>query len=298
MRVSSSAFSESLTTQLQRLGQRQAQLQNQVATGQRITNVSDDPASMGRVMNVQAETQQIQQYSRNNDHATEISQTTFSSVNELKKMSDRAGELGILGGGVTNADSSKAYAMEANQMLEQVVQVANTQHNGNYIFGGTKTDKPPFEVTRDSDGNITAVSYKGADSAASFRVGEGSSISPFTDGETNKQFADFANNLVSLRDGLKAQDTAVLKAAQVKLQTSEDNFISTISDIGAVQTRLEANGTENQSRFTSLQGLTSQETDIDLAQAMVKLTQTQSAYSAAMQSGAKILQTSLLDYLQ
>jgi len=37
--------------------------------------------------------------------------------------------------------------------------------------------------------------------------------------------------------------------------------------------------------------------DADLAQTLVRLNQTQTAYQAAMQSGAQLLQSSLLDYL-
>lgn len=297
MRVTSTSFSVALMSQLQNIGQRQAQLQNQVSTGLRISNLSDDPAAMGRVLNSQTEIQQIQQFAHNNDFAMEVSKTTFASVNEMKTISDRAGELALLGGGPTSADSSKAYAAETNQMLEQMVQVANTKYNGNYIFGGTATDQPPFEAQRDANGNITSVSYVGAASAAQFEVGEGSITSPYTNGVTNQQFADFANNLVALRDALKNQNPAALTAAQGQLQTSEDDLLNTVSDIGAVQTRLEANAAENQSRFSSLQGLSAQDTNIDLATTMVKMSQSQTAYSAAAQAGAKILQNSLLDYL-
>jgi flagellin-like hook-associated protein FlgL len=42
----------------------------------------------------------------------------------------------------------------------------------------------------------------------------------------------------------------------------------------------------------------SQEADADLAQTIVQLTQTQTAYQAALQSGGQILSQSLLDYLR
>lgn len=298
MRVSSSAFSEVLTSQLQRLQQQQADLQKQVSTGQRITNLSDDPAAMARVLNLQAETRQIQQFEANNTRATGVSQATYSSVSAFKKLSDRAGELALLGSGVPSPDSSKAYAAETNQMLEQMVQTGNTQYSGQYIFGGSKTDKPPYTVVRDASGNITSVSYQGGASAPQVRIGEDATISPYTDGTANQQFADFANHLVSLRDALNPQDAAKLAAIQSDLRTSEDHILTTISDIGAIQTRLESSSIQNQARFASLQSLTSQDTDVDLAPTMVKLTQATTAYQAAMQSGARILQTSLLDYLK
>jgi flagellin-like hook-associated protein FlgL len=38
--------------------------------------------------------------------------------------------------------------------------------------------------------------------------------------------------------------------------------------------------------------------DVDLADALVRLNEIQNAYTAALQSGATLLQTSLLDYIR
>ena len=40
------------------------------------------------------------------------------------------------------------------------------------------------------------------------------------------------------------------------------------------------------------------ETDVDIAQSMVDLTKTQTAYQAALQAGAQVLRLSLLDYVR
>jgi flagellar hook-associated protein 3 FlgL len=108
MRIPDLNNSDSLLSNLQRLSSRQSGLQTQVATGQRITKPSDDPQAMGRVLDLQAEKQRLQQYASNADRGLEINQTTYSSVTELKKISDRAGELGVLGVGTLDPTSSKA----------------------------------------------------------------------------------------------------------------------------------------------------------------------------------------------
>ncbi len=298
MRVPSSAFSDTLSSQLQHLGQQQAQLQNQVSTGLRITNLSDDPAAAGRVLGLQTETKRMQQYQRNNGQATELTQAAYSALNSIKTISDRAGELVTLGSGASSADSTQAYAKESNQMLEQFLQAANTKYDNAYLFGGTVTDTTPFVAERDASGNITSISYQGGANSPEFEVGEGATISPYTSGESNQELADFGNALVSLRDALTHQDSSALTSTvQSSLQNSEDDILNTVSTIGAVQTRLAATSTQNQARFSSLQNLTSTDTDADLATTTVKLSQTNNAYQAALESGAKIMQMSLLDYL-
>ena len=284
--------------QLQKLFARQTQLQAQIATGQRITDPSDDPAAVSRLLSLGAQKQDLQQFTRNQGRATQISQSVFSSLSSLKTISDRAGEIGVLGSGTIGSDSYKAYAAELNQMIEQAVQGGNTKLGSEYLFGGTKTDAPPFEATRDVDGNITSVAYNGAASGAQMQTSEGSLISPFTDGATNQQLGDFVNNLVALRDALTNEDPAAVQAAATTLHGSEDDLLVAISGVGAIQTRLEADGAQNASRFSDLEKLISQDADADLAQTVVKFQQAQNAYQAALQSGAQVVHLSLLDYLQ
>ena len=298
MRIPNSSISDSLVSRLQKLTTSQANLQAQVSSGQRITSASDDPAAMAHVLDLQTEQQKVQQWARNGDRAIGVSQATYSAVKDLKGISDRAGELSVLGVGANGPDAYRAYSTETNALIEQALQVANTQYAGQQLFGGTQTDTAPFTATRDASGNITAVSYTGTAAAAQFRVSEGTTLSPQTDGATNQKFADFLNNLVSLRDALKTQSTPGVQAAQTGLHNSETDIVTTIGDIGATQTRLESSKAMNGSRFTELQQATSSETDVDLAQTVVKLTQAQTAYQAALQSGAQILQHSLLDYIR
>ena len=298
MRVPSSTFSDTVALQLQKLFARQTILQSQIATGQRITGPADDPTAMSRVLGLAAEKRGIQQFFRNQGHATQVSQAVFSSLSGLKTISDRAGELGVLGADATNSAAYPGYAAELNGLIEEAVQNGNARSGSEYLFGGTKTDAAPFEATRDADGNITGVTYAGAATAAQIQTGEGSLISPFTNGAVNQQLGDFVNNLISLREALTAKDPAAVQTAATSLHGSEDDLLVAISGVGAVQTRLEADGAQNASRFADVEKLIAQDADADLAQTVVKFQQAQTAYQAALQSGAQVMHLSLLDYLQ
>ena len=298
MRIPHNSFSGTLVSQLQSLTARQSALQNQAATGQRITDPSDDPAAIARVLRLQGEKREIQQFSRNNDRALNVSQSSFSAIEQLKHVSDRAGEMAVLGTGTTSQDAFRAYGAETDQMIEQALQTANVKYSGEHLFGGTKSDAPPFTATRDAAGRITAITYVGAATGAEIRTSEGAKLSPFTSGAENQKLADFINNLVGLRDALQSGSGAAVQAVQPALETSENDFLVTMSGIGAKQTRLESDRSQNEARFVELEKLTSAETDADLASTVVKLTQAQTAYQAALQSGSKILEMSLLDYIR
>ena len=67
---------------------------------------------------------------------------------------------------------------------------------------------------------------------------------------------------------------------------------------GAINERLNSTSAIAYNRTESLERQISDEADADLAQTLVRLTETQNAYQAALQSAGKILNQSLLDYIR
>jgi len=299
MRVSSNTVSDGIVRQIQQLSSQQAKLQTQVATGQRISQPEDDPAAVGRVLNLESERRQLSQFGRNATRALEITRASFSGLQGVKKISDRAGELATLGAGALGTDAMNAYATETDQLIEQAVQLGNTRFNGDYIFAGTAVDTPPFTVVRDATtGEISSVTYAGNAAQSDIPLSEAASVTPGTSGATNAGLADFLNNLIALRNALQSGNSAAVSATQPALADSEDLVVSAIADNGGVQTRIEASQAQQSDRTTSLDSLVSSETDADLPNTIVKLTQTQTAYQAALQSAASIMRLSLLDYIK
>ena len=70
MRVATSTVSDTIVRQIQLLSSQQSKLQNQVATGQRISQPEDDPAAVGRVaFNLETERRHVTQYANNTSKA-------------------------------------------------------------------------------------------------------------------------------------------------------------------------------------------------------------------------------------
>lgn len=297
MRITNNTLSENIVRQIQQLGSQQAKLQTQVASGQRIFNPEDDPTAVGRVLGLESEQRRIAQYTRNADRAFEVSQASFSGLQQIKKVSDRATEIGTLGTGAISPAAAQAYASELDQLIEQTLQLANTKFRNDYLFAGTAVDAAPFAATRDAGGRVTAVAYAGNAERAAIPLSENAAIAPGTTGETNLGIRDFLTQLVALRDALGAGDSAAVSAAQTGLVASEDGLVSALAEHGGVQTRIEANRAQQQQRADNIESLVSGETDADLPSTIVRLNQAQTAYQAALQSAANIMRISLLDYI-
>lgn len=297
MRITTNTISDSIVRQIQQLGGQQARLQNQVGTGQRIFQPEDDPSAVGRVLDLETEQRQLTQYGRNATRALNLSEAVFSGLQGIKKVSDRATELGTLGAGATSPDAMRAYASEADQLIEQALQLANSRLGNDYLYAGTAVDQPPFVATR-TNGKITGIAFVGNGGSTEIPLSSSSSVVPGTSATTNAGIEAFLNHLVTLRDGLSGADTAQVNTAQSGLIAAEDVLVSALGENGGIQARIEAAQSQQNDYATSLVSLISKETDADLPSTIVKLTQTQTAYQAALQSAANIMKISLLDYIR
>ncbi len=298
MRITTNTLSQNIVRQIQQLGTQQAKLQTQVATGQRIFQPEDNPTAVGRVLGLESEQRRLSQFANNAGRALEVSQATFAGLQQIKKVSDRATEIGTLGTGAIGIDASRAYASEVDQLVEHTLQLANTRFRNDYLFAGTAVDASPFTVTRDASGKVTAAAYAGNSDRSAIQLSENSTIMPGSTGDTNLGLRDFINQLVALRDALSTGTSPGVVAAQTSLIASEDRLVSSLAEHGGVQIRIEANRAQQLQRGDNLEILISGETDADMPSTIVRLNQSQTAYQAALQSAANIMRISLLDYIQ
>jgi flagellar hook-associated protein 3 FlgL len=311
MRVSSNGFPNNLAVQLNQLMARQNRLQDQVASGQKVTLPEDNPGAVQRVLDLQTQSLATNQYQANISRVQEMATTTYTAVQGLKTISDRAGEIATLADGLSSPDELASYATEVGNLIQQAVQVANSKDRGSYIFSGTKSDTPPFAVTTDSNGNVTGVTYQGNTSVPQTEVAPDVTLSVQVPGANttgtgarglitdDRSGADFLNHLISLQNNLLAGNTdAIASTDRVNLGKDEENILYHVADNGAMQSRLSASSSSASQYGLSLNTQISNEADADIAQTLIDLSRSQTAYQAALQSGAMLMNNSLLNYLE
>ena len=311
MRVTANTVPNSLPRQITSLTQRQNKLQTQTATGQIVQLPEDDPVAMRRILDMQAEGKAVGQYQRNIVCHQELAAASFSSLKGLRKICDRVWEIAVAVDDLKSPEELAIYAKEVTELIKQGVQIANSKNRGDYFFAGTLSNQPPFVMTTDANGNVTGVTYQGNATLAESEVASGVTLTAQVVGENtsgagplgmitdSRSGADFFNHLISLQNNLMAGDVAAVEnVVRANLAADEDNFLFHLGTNGAIQSRLEATTAIANRRSGALEALVSKESDADLAETLVRLNQTQTAYQAALQSAGKILGSSLLDYLR
>ena len=179
-------------------------LQEQASTGSRINRASDDPSGAYRVLGLNSQQKSLENYIDNLSEAVsmlELSSTVIediaSSLTEIKVC------LTQISGGIYDDKARERTAGQINDILEQIVSLANTKHMGQYIFGGSNTTSAPYLAER-TNGQITNVTYQGSFENRDINVAPGVKSSAFHVGN-NIFHSDDRSNLIFLGDtGAKA----------------------------------------------------------------------------------------------
>jgi flagellar hook-associated protein 3 FlgL len=166
------------------------------------------------------------------------------------------------------------------------------------VYAGTRNTQPPYTVATDAAGHVTSVTYNGNTSVARVDIAEGAAVAAAPPGP-DAIGADFFNNLIALQNHLLAGDTAAITATdQPALAASEDLLLTQMAANGVFQARLTTADTIARNQIEALNADASRLADADLTDSVLLLTQTRTAYQAALQTGGSLLQVSLLDYLR
>jgi len=116
----------------------------QVSTGLRVNQPSDDPAASANMVLSLASSANVDQYTKNISAVTSQMQTADSALSSVVTSLTSAITLGTSGtSGILTAANKQAIATQVQGVLANVVSQANASYQGAYLFGGSETTSPP-----------------------------------------------------------------------------------------------------------------------------------------------------------
>ena len=165
-RVSGVYIRERMLTQVQYDQLRMLATQTQLSTGHRFEAPSEDPIAAQRIVSLRsmlARNVQAQSNVNTNQSYLNATDSALSSISDLLTEA-RATALGALGSNATDSQRNAA-AQQIGQALAQIVNTANQQFQGRYLFAGSSTQIQPFRATGDGfveyNGNEARISSYG-----------------------------------------------------------------------------------------------------------------------------------------
>ena len=297
-RVNLETFISSTLANVQKSTSNMSRLQEQISTGKKVNRASDDPAGARKILSLRSEDLRLDQYASNIQTATQSLDFNAAALSNTSDIVQRITELTMQGvSGATDQSGRTIIANEINQLLETIMQSANSQRLGRYTFAGTETTTEPFVATRNSSGNISAVSYNGNRETIQYNVGPNTNTTVNLTGDEVFVKTRLFQTIVRIRDNLK--DGAITFATNelTNLDNGAQNILNSIAKAGGISSTLELTGNRIDDTKLSLQEVLASAESADIAELVLKLTEQQSIFEASLSSGSYIFKTSILNYI-
>lgn len=294
MRITDKLLFDDVNRNLQKNTGELFRLQDIISTGKKVSKPSDDPLATSKILDYNEVLSKTDQYIGNMNHATgllELSDSTLSSVDDLLT---RAKELAITQSNDTMTSSDrKSASIEAQNLFDQLVQLANTKLGDRYIFAGYKTQTKPFSATG---------SYSGDSGKITVEVGPGVTMQTNLPGDSLFKGAgggiDIFTVLNSLKTSLENNDAASIRNSLDTFNTAHNTILNGRADTGARLKRLESTRENMEDFKLNITRLRSDLEDADITKAVSDLALQKSMLEASRASNARIIERSLLDFLR
>ncbi|WP_445487932.1 flagellar hook-associated protein FlgL [Niallia sp. 03133] len=296
MRITQSMLSANSLRNISNGYEKMGKYQDQISTGKKITKPSDDPVVAMKGMYYRTGLTEIDQYKRNLSELYVWMDNSEAGVEQTNDNLQRVRELTLQAKNDTNTPEDKqAIAKEIEQIKKDIVTVANTQVNGRYIFHGTDVSNPP--VTDGDPPTVAANIMDPAINSYSVEVSRGVSLKAnISPGTVFSQ--DLFNTLQGIQSSLESGDTSQLDSFLGDLDKSLDSINGERSELGARYNRLEMVESRIDQQQVVASKILSDNEDVEMEQAITDLTVQESVHRAALSVGARIMQTSLMDFLR
>jgi flagellar hook-associated protein 3 FlgL len=299
MRITQNMMSDSLLGNISALQDRISNSSTELQTGKRINQPSDDPLGTQRALQLSNQSNAIDQYTTNANSAQDWLQTTDTALQSITSLSQRARDLAVEGAnGTMNATDMQALGNEVDSLIDGVKSAANATDNGTYVMSGTQTTTAPYAQGATD-------TYAGDTGTIARAIGPGVSVQVNTLGSdvlgngvvAGTSDGKLLGTLRSISADLKSGNKTALGNDLKTLDGNLDTVSAADATVGATLNRVSAATTSLAATKVQTQALLSSTQDADLAQVTVALANEQSVYQAALQSGASVIQKSLMDFL-
>jgi flagellar hook-associated protein 3 FlgL len=270
----------------------------ELSTGKRVNVPSDDPLAAAQMVANQDQANRADQYLQNIDTLNNQMQTAGTALGSVVQALTQAVSLGVQGStGTVSAANRQEIVQNLQGIQTQLVQLANTAVSGGYLFGGTATTAAPYTLDSASPSGVT---YNGNSGTNTVQIAEGLSVQTNLPG--NQIFQNSGGDAFgALQQLITALQSGTASAAQTATNQVRDALASVsgqqifysnaVNQFNSTQTFLNQEQVNLTAQANNLVGA-------DITKVATDLTQAQTAYSATLAAAAKILPTSLLDYLK
>lgn len=266
--------------------------QKRVATGRRVEQPSDDPVGSVHALALRGQLQQIDQYGRNIREARMFLQATEQAFADIGEILHRTRQIVTQGANDTNdANAREALIQEIREIKRRLLQIGNQRPDGErYLFSGQTVHTAPIDVV----GGVA--SYVGDGNPLLVNIAADRII---TMNFSGARIADLHNKLNDIENNLLSGDSAQLSMVDLNdIEQFQSEFHRYRGEVGVRLRELDNYERLHMSRRDQISGNLATIEEIDLAEAISQLKQSELRYQASLQVFTRIQSVNLFDFLR
>lgn len=289
-------------------------IQQKWATGKNFSVPSDNPIGVAKSLELSTTIARLDQYKKNAKDALSWLEITESAIDDVGSILQRARELAVSADGTETPEDKQKIQAEIDQLVEQLLQLANTTYAGKSIFTGYKTNQKLLN----DDGTYAINSLSGEQMIYELGVGEKIELNVLghelfgiydpaspdldtvdrSDAQAGTHQAQLIALLKDFSDALKNDDMDRINKTIERIDKHMENILSIRGEVGAKTNRLEMTLDRIDKSILNFKELLSNNEDADMAEVIMNFKMEETVYRASLASAAQIIQPSLVDFLR
>jgi len=293
MRISSQQQYDRYTGDIRRAQLRYFEAQAEITTGKRQDLLKNDPAAASTVIRTSSLKTATTQYDKNLRAAKDYIGNSETALQETNGLMKKAYELAMRGANTsTDQNARDAMAVEVDQLQKRLAELGNARGaSGQYLFAGQDNETAPFTQTPPT------LTFGGDNNAVRVEVGPNNAATVNTQGSS--QFTDAYARLETLKNSLRGGNLSAMSGQDIPaLQNSMNSFRVSIGEAGSRMALVKEYESQNQRRIDEFTTRIADAEEVDIAEAMVRYQQAETAYTAAMQVAGQGFKLSLMDFIR
>ncbi len=295
MRITEGTIAGNYLYNLGQTRERIVKLQTQLASGKQVLKASDNPQSADTILRLTDSMKQREQYIKNAVDAQGAADTSSTTLGQFSDVLLSVKDLVVRSSSTAFLSDRDTFAAEADQLLSELVDIANTKFNGKFIFGGTQTMTAPYTLSADRS-TVTA-NPDGIDGVLNVQLGENVSSQMNINGQDGLNGTQFFDLVIQLRDNLKS-GTYDASAFVGRVDQAVDHVLNQSSLAASYGEHFLSVADNLEEQQLQLQQYLSMVQDTDVAEATMKLKHEEVMLDAALNTGGRVIPKTLLDFLR
>ena len=299
MRVTPGMTAANALYNLQQGREKLDRIQEQIASGRIVNRPSDDPIGARQILDLETKIKEGVQYSSNITKGNlwlNVTNTTLNGMFDVLELAKKAAA--DIASGTTDATLRNNTVNQLTELKTRLIDLANTQLGGQYVFGGFKNDTAPFS-TANNDFNGTSDSIE-VEIDLNSRIGinvAGDHLLKGT-GTYGTPPVDILQAFDDLIADITANNTAGIQQGIRDMVSASNQVIDAQSAVAGRLVRMNAAQSMVERNQNTLKNIIGSLQEVDYVKAATELTQQKTAFEAALASTAKVSNLSLLDYIK